>query len=423
MDTWSSETKQSQTNPNKAKLKKAKMNVSSYITVGYENKSPIWAPKKQTQTSKRQKPMQTSLIKRIMKKTAFSGSDKTNPNEPKQTQFQARFTFCEFFFFLTFLCPGYNLPMQTWTIQKLLNWMTEYYTEKGIDAPRLNAELLLSHVLKMERIELYTQFDKTVTKEQLDILHDLVKRAGRHEPICYLTGKTEFYSLQLQVSPDCMIPRPETELLVERAIEFLRSRPVGNSAMRDMTRKQDASNGARNGPQFVCDLCTGCGCIAVAIAKNFQEATIIATDICGDALNIAAKTIETHDLKDRITLLHGDLFEPIVPQLDVEKFDLIVSNPPYVSASEFEKLDKCVKEYEPRLALFAGIDGLDVYRRIIDKADRFLRPDGALILEIGYAQGPAIKELLEQTGAFAEIKIEKDFHDNDRIVSALRTSS
>ncbi|MGB2807204.1 MAG: peptide chain release factor N(5)-glutamine methyltransferase, partial [Sedimentisphaerales bacterium] len=197
-------------------------------------------------------------------------------------------------------------------------------------------------------------------------------------------------------------PRPETELLVERAIEFLRT---------------------RTGPQFVCDLCTGCGCIAVAIAKNFPTATIIATDICDAALNVAAKNIQKLKLKDRITLLHGDLFEPIVPQLDVEKFDLIVCNPPYVSASEFEKLDKSVKDYEPRLALFAGVDGLDVYRRIIDKADRFLKPDGTLILEIGYAQGPAIKKLLEQTGVFAEIKIEKDFNDNDRIVTALRTSS
>ncbi len=353
MDTWSRGTKQSQTNPNKAKT------------------NPI-------------------LAQKTTQRTQF---------KPKQTQFRAKCTPCGFFLFFTFLCPGYNLPMQTWTIQRLLNWMTDYYTEKGIDAPRLNAELLLSHILAMERIELYTHFDKIVTKEQLDILHDLVKRAGQHEPICYLTGKTEFYSLRLQISPDCMIPRPETELLVERAIEFLRT---------------------RTGPQFVCDLCTGCGCIAVAIAKNSPDAKIIATDICADALNIAAKNIENHDLKDRITLLCGDLFEPIVPQLDVEKFDLIVCNPPYVSASEFEKLDKCVKDYEPRLALFAGDDGLDVYRRIIDKADQFLRPDGALILEIGYAQGAAIKELLEKTGAFAGIKIEKDFHNNDRIATALK---
>jgi len=291
--------------------------------------------------------------------------------------------------------------MQNWTIQKLLNWMTEYYTEKGIDAPRLSAELLLSHVLTMERIELYTQFDKTVTKEQLDILHDLVKRAGQHEPISYLTGKTEFYSLQLEVCPDCMIPRPETELLVERAIEFLRT---------------------RTGPQFVCDLCTGCGCIAVAIANNFPDAKIIATDICDAALNIAAKNIKKYKLKDRITLLCGDLFEPLVPHLDVDKFDLIVCNPPYVSAAEYEKLEKNVKDYEPKLALLAGVDGLDICRRIIDKADRFLKSDAALMLEIGYAQGKAIKELLEQAGAFPEIKIEKDFNDNDRVVTALRAS-
>jgi len=292
--------------------------------------------------------------------------------------------------------------MQTWTIQKLLNWITKYLTDKGIDAPRLSAELLLSYVLAMQRIELYTQFDKLVTKEQLDSLHDLVKRAGRHEPIGYLTGKTEFYSLQLEVSPDCMIPRPETELLVERAVEFLRT---------------------RTGPQFVCDLCTGCGCVAVAIAKNFPEAEIIATDICDATLNVTARNIEKHGLKDRIRLLCGDLFEPIVPQLDVDKFDLIVCNPPYVSAAEFEKLDKSVKDYEPKLALFAGDDGLDVYRRIIDEAERFLRPDGTIMLEIGYKQGRAIKELFEKTGAYDEIKIEKDLHENDRIVTALKKSS
>ncbi|MHC4641924.1 MAG: peptide chain release factor N(5)-glutamine methyltransferase, partial [Planctomycetota bacterium] len=274
--------------------------------------------------------------------------------------------------------------MQNWTIQKLLNWITEYLTEKGIDSPRLSAELLLSNVLTMKRIELYTQFDKLGDKEQLDILHDLVKRAGQHEPIAYLIGRTEFYSLQLEVCPDCMIPRPETELLVERAIEFLRTRPVRNSEVRDMTRKQDVSNGARTGPQFVCDLCTGCGCIAVAIAKNFPDAKIIATDICDAALNVAAKNIGKYKLKDRVTLLSGDLFEPLVPHLDVDKFDLIVSNPPYVSADEYEKLEKNVKDYEPKLALFAGDDGLDVYRRIINKADRFLKSDAALMLEIGY---------------------------------------
>jgi release factor glutamine methyltransferase len=292
--------------------------------------------------------------------------------------------------------------MQPWTIQKLLNWITEHFTQKGIDSPRLSAELLLSHVLGLKRIELYTQFDRTVLPEQRGRLRELVNRAARNEPVAYLTGKTEFYSLEMNVTADCMIPRPETELLVERAVEFLRE---------------------RTGTQFVCDLCTGCGCIAVAIAGNFPDARIIATDICDAALGLAAQNIERHELGNRVTLLCGDLFDPIVPQLDVSKFDLIVCNPPYVSAAEYEKLDANVRDYEPKRALFAGEDGLDTCRRIANEVDRFLKPDAALMLEIGYAQGPAVKELLEQTDIFTRIKIEKDFHDNDRIVTAARMSS
>jgi len=312
--------------------------------------------------------------------------------------------------------------MQDWSIQKLLIWVTEHLTNKGIDSPRLSAELLLSYVLGLKRIELYTNFDKHVSKQQLDKLHDLVKRAGQHDPIAYLISKTEFYSLQLEVSPDCMIPRPETELLVERAVEFLRTRPVRNSVKNKMTQKEEISNGGRIGTQFVCDLCTGCGCIAVAIAKNFPSARIIATDISASALDVAAQNIEKHNLKEKITLLRGDLFDALVPQLDVDKFDLIVCNPPYVSAAEYEKLNKNIKDYEPRLALYAGEDGLDIYRRLIEKVDEFLKPDAALMLEIGYDQGPAVKELLEQTDAFTEIKIEKDFHDNNRIVTARKMS-
>ncbi len=343
-------------------------------------------------------------------------------NKPKQTQFKTQ-RLSKLFLAFTFLCPSYNLAMQTWTIQKLLNWVTEYLRDKGIDSPRLSAELLLCHVVGLQRIELYTQFDKPVAKQQLDRLHDLVKRAGQNEPIPYLVGKTEFYSLEINVTPDCMIPRPETELLVERAIEFLRTRPVSsatgrNSTMGNTLQKGSISNEVSSGTQFVCDLCTGSGCIAVAIAKNYPDVRIIATDICDAALAVAAGNIEKHQLGDQITLLCGDLFDPIMPQLDVNEFDLIVCNPPYVSTAEYEKLDRNVKDYEPKKALFAGVDGLDIYCRIIEKAEEFLKPDAALMLEIGYAQGPAVRQLLEQTGAFVNIKIEKDPHNNDRIVIA-----
>ncbi|HPC97096.1 MAG TPA: peptide chain release factor N(5)-glutamine methyltransferase [Sedimentisphaerales bacterium] len=291
--------------------------------------------------------------------------------------------------------------MTPWTIQKLLTWITEYLTKNEVDAPRLSAEMLLSHVLGLKRIELYTQFDRVVAKDALDQLHDLVKRAGLHEPVAYLIGRTEFYSLEMEVSADCLIPRPETELLVQRAIEFLRT---------------------REGEQHVCDLCTGCGCIAIAIARNHANARVVATDISDKALAVAARNVEKHGLQERVELLCGDLFDPLVPHLDVTQWDLIVCNPPYVSAAEYEALDKNVKDYEPQTALLAGEDGLDVYRRIVEKIDRFLKPDGALLLEIGYAQGPAVRELLDRTALFSSITVEKDNQNNDRIVIARRAT-
>jgi len=289
--------------------------------------------------------------------------------------------------------------MNEWTIQRLLTWITEYLTKNEVDAPRLSGELLLSHVLELTRIDLYTQYNKPVGQAHLDQLRGLVKRAGQHEPVAYLVGRTEFYSLQMEVDGNCLIPRPETELLVQKAIEFLRT---------------------REGTQHVCDLCTGSGCIAVAIAKNVPDAKVTATDLSDAALAMAARNVEKHELQDRVELLCGDLFEPLLPHLDVTQWDLIVCNPPYVSAAEYEALDKNVKDYEPPSALLAGDDGLDVYRRLAEGVDQHLKPGGTLLLEIGYAQGPAVREMLTDTGLFAEVTVEKDDQNNDRIVTARR---
>ncbi|MCK4887616.1 MAG: peptide chain release factor N(5)-glutamine methyltransferase [Planctomycetes bacterium] len=291
--------------------------------------------------------------------------------------------------------------MEVWTVQKLLNWITDYFTKASIADARLSAEMLMSEVLGKQRIQLYTDFEEVVPKSQLDKLHSLVKRAAACEPVAHLIGRTEFYSLEIQVNEHTLIPRPETEQLVEKAIDFLRT---------------------RKNKQRVLDLCTGSGCIAIAIAKNFPAADIIATDICESALQVAAKNIEKHQLKDQITFLQGNLFDPVVPQLDTSAFDLIVSNPPYVSTAEFEKLDKNVKDHEPKLALLAGEQGLDVYRKIAAQVDQFLKPDAALIMEIGYEQGPTVKNMLENLRCFNEIKIEKDFQKLDRIVIAKKSS-
>lgn len=287
--------------------------------------------------------------------------------------------------------------VEAWTVKRLLDWVTGYLTDKKVDSPRLSAELVLCHVLGKKRIELYTQFDTVVDRPHLDRLHDLVKRAGQHEPVAYLVGKTEFYSLEMAVCADCLIPRPETELLVQRAIEFLRTGP---------------------GPHRVLDLCTGSGCIAVAVAANCKDAHIVGTDICDKALSVASQNVERHKLADRVELLSGDLFDPILPHLDAGPFDLIVSNPPYVTAAEYERLDRNVRDYEPRLALHAGDDGLDVIRRIIQQVDPFLKGDGALMLEIGYQHAPAVTDLLRLTGRFSHIQVDKDFQGHDRVVVA-----
>ncbi|MHC4929361.1 MAG: peptide chain release factor N(5)-glutamine methyltransferase [Planctomycetota bacterium] len=289
--------------------------------------------------------------------------------------------------------------METWTIKKLLEWVSGYFEDKGVDSPRLSAELLIGHVLGLERIQLYTLFDRVVTPPQLAQLRAMVKRAAEHEPIAYLVGRCEFYSLPLTITSDCLIPRPETEGLVERCVHFLRN---------------------RERVQHVLDLCTGSGCIAAAIAKNVEDAQVVATDISDAALKVAAENMEKLKLTEKVQLLCGDLFDPVIEGLDDGQFDLIVSNPPYVSEPEYAALDKNVKDYEPAHALLAGADGLDVYKRILEKVDDFLKPDGALMMEIGYAQGPAIRELLEQTGLFRTITIEKDFANNDRIAVAAK---
>ncbi|MHC4881301.1 MAG: peptide chain release factor N(5)-glutamine methyltransferase [Planctomycetota bacterium] len=289
--------------------------------------------------------------------------------------------------------------MEIWTIKKLLDWVSGYFDEKGVDSPRLSAELLIGHVLGLERIQLYTLFDRVVDKPKLAELRAMVKRAGEHEPVAYLVGRCEFYSLPLTITPDCLIPRPETEGLVERCVHFLRN---------------------RERVQHVLDLCTGSGCIAAAIAKNVEDAQVVATDVSDAALKVAAENIEKLKLTEKVQLLCGDLFDPVIEGLDAARFDLIVSNPPYVSEPEYAALDKNVKDYEPAHALLAGADGLDVYKRILEKVDDFLKPDGALMMEIGYAQGPAIRELLEASGVFKTITIEKDFANNDRIAVAAK---
>ena len=244
-----------------------------------------------------------------------------------------------------------------------------------MDSPRLSAELLLAYVLAVPRIKLYTNYDGVLTDAQLTQFRDLVKRSGEHEPIAYLTERAHFFNLEFAVTPDVLIPRPETETLVEHVLQLARH----ESGL---------------GSPRILDLCTGSGCVAAAIAHHLMTAMVIATDISEKALAVARLNLQKLELDQRVTLAQGDLFSPLADLPDARYFNMIVANPPYIPTAHIADLDKTVRDYEPVLALDGGPDGLTIHRHILADASRHLLPNGRVFLEIAYDQGPAALELI-----------------------------
>jgi release factor glutamine methyltransferase len=281
---------------------------------------------------------------------------------------------------------------QTWTVGRLLNWTSDYFKSKDMDEPLLSAQLLLAKVLNCSKVDLYLRFEQEVLPPQREEYRGLVKRAAEAEPIAYLIGHKEFFSLDFLVGPGVLIPRPETELLVQWVIRKVRSQP------RDMTQ--------------ILDLGTGSGCIAVALAKFLPgKKHILAVDKSPLAVPIAQKNAERNNVSNDLTLKIGDLFQ------GTEKsppFDFIVSNPPYVTEEDYTRLPKHIKAYEPAEALLAGPDGLAVIEKIVPLAREFLKSEGYLAMEIGYNQRDAVKKLLEIQG-YDEITFELDAADIPRI--------
>lgn len=243
--------------------------------------------------------------------------------------------------------------------------------EAGSATPRLDAEVLLSHFLKIDRLVLITEPQRSLTEDEVRDFIFWVERRTLGEPVAYITGRKEFWSLPFEVNPDVLIPRPETELLVEETIK----EAAGSKEIR------------------ILDLGTGSGAIAVALAHELRNATLVATDISPMALMTAERNARTNGVADRITFLLGDLLSPVVGF-----FDIIVSNPPYISEEDFPLLPVGVKGYEPSSALLAGPDGTGVLRRIIEAAPTFLKPGGSLLLEIGARQRDAVALLLGRAG-------------------------
>jgi len=288
-----------------------------------------------------------------------------------------------------------------WTVRRLLEWTSGFFTRKEVDSPRLSAELLLSHVLAVPRIKLYTDYERPLAEKDLSTYRALVQRAAEHEPIAYLTGKAHFFNLEFEVSKDVLIPRPDTETLVENVLQL-----------------------ARNSPGFesprVLDLCTGSGCIAAAIAQNLKNAVVIATDLTPAAVAVAQRNIQKLGHEGRVTVVQGDLFDALAGVPDPQPFNLIVANPPYIPSGDIEKLDRNVRDYEPVTALDGGIDGLVIHRRIIEGAPSRLVSGGRVYLEIQFDQGSTIQAIVSSNTEFEDARILKDFAGNQRVVTATR---
>jgi release factor glutamine methyltransferase len=281
------------------------------------------------------------------------------------------------------------------TVLDVIQSGTSFIAKRGVDCPRLQVELLLAHALKLPRLQLYLNFERMLTGSELQLIRALLKRRAAREPLQHIVGSTSFCGLEIAVNPNVLIPRPETELLAERGWNFLNCQP-------------------RDAPVTALDLGTGSGCVAIALAVQSPSAQIDAIDISGPALAVARENANCHRVLDRIHFGQGNGFSVLAPG---RKFDLIVSNPPYVPSGEIEKLQPEVRDYDPRLALDGGPEGLDFYQLMAAEAGAFLKPGGRMMVEIGDNQSVRVGRLFRQHNWVVEA-VERDYTGQERILVA-----
>jgi release factor glutamine methyltransferase len=280
-----------------------------------------------------------------------------------------------------------------WTVQRILEWTAGFLKQKGIESPRLESELLLAHARKCPRIRLYTEFTALLTDDERVIMRELVQRRAKREPLAYIVGTREFYGRSFDVEAGVLIPRPETETLIDVCLERI----------------------PRDEPREIIEVGFGSGCIAVTIAKQRPQCSVIATDTSSAAMKIASRNVEKHGVTGRVTLLAGDALEPL--RNCGRQFDGLVSNPPYIRDDERPGLQPEVGLHEPAEALYAGADGLDVVRKIVSQAPAFMKPGAFLALELDPSQCAAVTTLLIDAG-FQSATTRRDLSGNDRIVEA-----
>jgi release factor glutamine methyltransferase len=278
------------------------------------------------------------------------------------------------------------------TVLEGIQKSAEFLAKKSIESPRLQAELLLAHVLGLERMKLYLNFERVLAPAEVDRFRDLIRRRGQREPLQHIVGSTSFCGLELAVNRHVLVPRPETELLAEAGWTFLSTHnPQPSTAL---------------------DFGTGSGCLAIALAVKSPDARVHALDLSADALEIAKQNAARHQVLQRIQFVCGDGFAALP---DGSRFDLIISNPPYVATAEIESLEPEVRDYDPRSALDGGADGLDFYRRFAAEARPFLQTGGRLMLEFGDGQADAIKAIFETQNWVVEA-VKEDYSQRPRIV-------
>lgn len=277
-----------------------------------------------------------------------------------------------------------------WTVEKILSWTINHFTSKKIPEPRFSGELLLAKVLNMKRIDLYLQFERILTAKELDRYREYVRRRVKREPVQYILGETEFYGFPFKVSPDVIVPRPETELLVDAVLEAVKT--------------------ANNPSLKILDVGTGSGCIAVSLAKLLPDCRISAIEMSAAALKLARANADLNEVGVQFT--EGDIFKDSSPLLT--KFDIVVSNPPYVALRDLHKLEPEVRDFEPKEALFAGEDGSEFYKKLVNVIPRLVNRNGKIFLEIGYDQAAPLSTLF--SNANFKVKFKKDYNQIDRIL-------
>jgi len=303
-----------------------------------------------------------------------------------------------------------DVSSDEWTIGRLIEWTRDFFDKKDIAQPRLEAEILLAHVLGAERIDLYLRYEDAVSEDDRTAFRELVRRRADGEPTRYLVGTCEFLSLAFKVTPGCLIPRPETEMLVE---EVLRRRGAVPAPLPEGGEVESP------GPVAAIDLCTGCGCVAVSLAVRLPDCHVTATDISPAALEVARTNAEAHGVGTRVTFLEGDLYDAL-DAADAQPADFLLANPPYVARKEWDGLAREIRQHEPRNALVAGPDGTEVIERILKGARAYLKPGAMLLVEIGAGQGAKATEMASTVRGLTDVRILKDGAGLDRILVAQR---